>query len=258
MSLEKRPDTPFDLTGLQTESTNAQSTNLDRLSTLEIVSLMNREDLAVMSAVNSCLDNIATAVDDIYPRISQGGRLFYVGSGTSGRLGLLDAAEIPPTFSAPVSQFVAIISGGDEAIRIAQEGAEDSKELAISDLQSHNLTSIDTVIGIASSGRTPYVIGALKYAQALGCLTVGICCVSPSRMQASGVLDHLITPVTGSEIVTGSTRLKAGTATKMTLNMLSTTVMVKLGKTYGNLVSILAQEIRKFRPPIDFLGLAHS
>jgi N-acetylmuramic acid 6-phosphate etherase len=238
MTMEKLPETPVDLTGLQTEGRNPQSVNLDGLSTLEIVNLMNSEDLGVISAVKSCVESIAAAVDDVFPRIAQGGRLFYVGSGTSGRLGLLDAAEIPPTFSAPVSQFVGIISGGDEAIRVAQEGAEDSKEGAILDLQSRNLTSIDTVIGIASSGRTPYVISALKYARSLGCLTVGICCVSPSEMQASGFLDHLIAPVTGSEIVTGSTRLKAGTATKMALNILSTTIMVRLGKTYGNLVCI--------------------
>ncbi|ANB15777.1 hypothetical protein AWJ20_3421 [Sugiyamaella lignohabitans] len=226
----------INLTHLQTECQNPLSSNLDVLTTLEIVQLMNKEDVGVVSSVSNCVNDIAAAADDIYPRIASDGRLFYVGAGSSGRLGVLDAAEIPPTFSASPSQFVGIISGGDRAIRITQEGAEDDVESAIADLKHYNLSPLDTVIGIASSGRTPYVLSALNFAKTFGCLTVGICCVSPSAMQECDFIDHLVAPVTGPEVVTGSTRLKAGTATKMVLNMLSTTIMVKLGKTYGNLM----------------------
>jgi N-acetylmuramic acid 6-phosphate etherase len=155
------------------------------------------------------------------------------------RLGILDASEIPPTFAAPPSQFVGIIAGGDAAIRRAQEGAEDSISGAESDLRALNLDpELDSLIGIAASGRTPYVLGCLAYAKQLGCVTIGVACASPSSMEKSGHVDFMISPITGPEVVTGSTRLKAGTATKLVLNMLSTGVMIRSGKTYGNMVNI--------------------
>lgn len=153
------------------------------------------------------------------------------------RLGVLDASELPPTFSAPPEQFIALIAGGDDALRNAQEGAEDDVEQAVRDLRDIALDSHDSLIGIAASGRTPYVLSCLRYAKSHGCLTVGIACSSPSAMVKSGNVDHMIEAVTGAEVLTGSTRMKAGTATKLVLNMLSTAVQIKLGKTYGNLVS---------------------
>lgn len=157
------------------------------------------------------------------------------------RLGILDASEIPPTFAAPRSQFVGLIAGGDAAIREAQEGAEDDRQAGEADLVSLNLDPAqDSVIGIASSGHTPYVLGCLAFAKRLGCLTVGVACATPSAMASSGNVDHLITPLPGPEVVTGSTRLKAGTATKLVLNMLSTGTMIRNGKTYGNMVHSLS------------------
>lgn len=154
-----------------------------------------------------------------------------------GRLGVVDASEIQPTFSAPAGQFVGIIAGGDAAIRTAQEGAEDSVDLAASDLEALNLDSEkDTVLGIAASGRTPYVLACLEYAKLAGCLTLGLACSFPSEMSCCSYIDHMISVVTGPEVITGSTRMKAGTGTKLALNMLSTGIMVKIGKTYGNLV----------------------
>lgn len=158
---------------------------------------------------------------------------------TRTRLGVLDASEIPPTYSAPTGQFIALIAGGDHALRNAKEGAEDSKEGAEEDLRAQNLDpNVDSLIGIASSGRTPYVLGGLAYAKSLGCTTVGVVCVDPSSVGTEGNADYLIALVTGPEVVTGSTRMKAGTATKLALNMISTGIMIRLGKTYGNLVSV--------------------
>ncbi|CDK25099.1 unnamed protein product [Kuraishia capsulata CBS 1993] len=226
----------MNLNVLQTESINLATVGIDQFSSMEIAKAMNNEDTKVVNVVNESLPSIAATIDAVHPRVAAGGRLVYIGSGTSGRLGLLDAAEIPPTFSASPDQFVAILSGGDQAIRIAQEGAEDDEELAIADLKNINLTATDTVIGIASSGRTPYVISGLLFAKSIGAVTVGITCVRPSEFATRDCCDHLIEVVTGPEVITGSTRLKAGTATKMVLNMLSTGIMVKLGKTYNNLM----------------------
>ena len=156
------------------------------------------------------------------------------------RLGVLDASEIPPTYSAPNEQFIALIAGGDEALRFAQEGAEDDVIAAESDLKALNLNgAVDSLVGIAASGRTPYVLRCLSFAKSLGCATVGIACSEPSAMKSDGNVDHMISVVTGPEVVTGSTRMKAGTATKLVLNMLSTGIMIRLGKTYGNMVSEL-------------------
>ncbi|KAI9742886.1 MAG: hypothetical protein M1818_003615 [Claussenomyces sp. TS43310] len=227
----------IDLSMLQTERQNVNTRAIDVLPTLEMCQVINAEDATVAKAIEVCIPQIAAAIDATTLRMRRGGRLIYVGAGTSGRLGILDASEIPPTFSAPQGQFVGIIAGGDAAIRTAQEGAEDDIASAISDLQSLKLDpEQDTLLGIAASGRTPYVLGCLKYAKELGCLTLGIACSFPSEMSRSDLVDHMMSVVTGPEVVTGSTRLKAGTGTKMALNMLSTGIMIKLGKTYGNMM----------------------
>ncbi|KAF7778412.1 hypothetical protein Agabi119p4_2757 [Agaricus bisporus var. burnettii] len=224
------------LASLQTEGRNVRSSNIDIVSTLEMCRIINSEDRHVAEDVGRCIHDIAAAIDQIADRVREGGRLIYIGAGTSGRLGILDASEIPPTFSAPHSQFVGIMAGGDIAIRKSVENAEDSPSRAEEDLASLDppLSRLDSLIGIATSGRTPYVLGGLSHAKSLGVLTIGICCVKPSEME--GKCDHLIECVVGSEVVTGSTRLKAGTATKLILNMLSTGVMIRIGKTYGNLM----------------------
>ncbi|KAH8812483.1 putative glucokinase regulator family protein [Xylogone sp. PMI_703] len=225
------------LEGLQTEGRNPKTSNIDRVTTLELCHIINKEDATVIPAVERCLSVIAEAIDAIEPKIRKGGRLVYVGAGTSGRLGVLDASEIPPTFSAPSEQFVALIAGGDVALRHAQEGAEDDTTQAKADLEILNLDpDLDSVIGIAASGRTPYVLSCLSFAKARGCTTIGVACSYPSEMSSCETVDYMISAVTGPEIVTGSTRLKAGTATKMVLNMLSTGLMIKVGKTYGNMM----------------------
>ncbi|CAN6606407.1 hypothetical protein TRVA0_003S01442 [Trichomonascus vanleenenianus] len=229
--------TVVDLESLQTEGRNPNSTHIDSVSTVEVVRIMNSEDHKAVAAVTPCLETIAAAIDVTFPKVRAGGRVIYMGAGTSGRLGVLDASEIPPTYSAPANQFIGLIAGGDRAIRNPIEGAEDSPEHGKAALEELNIDpSLDTVVGIASSGRTPYVLGGLAYAKQLGCTTVGISCASPSEMEVSGTVDHLITPITGPEVVTGSTRMKAGTATKLVLNMFSTGIMIKIGKTYGNLM----------------------
>ncbi|KAI9738393.1 MAG: hypothetical protein M1834_008896 [Cirrosporium novae-zelandiae] len=228
---------PIDLSTLQTEGSNPRSTDIDKVSTLELCQIINNEDATVAATVAKCLPIIAAAIDTLTPRVRCGGRVIYVGAGTSGRLGVIDASEIPPTYSAPHEQFVALIAGGDAAMRVAQEGAEDNIDLAKADLQVLKLDPrMDSVIGIAASGRTPYVLSCLSYAKSLGCVTVGVACTFPSTMSESGTVDFMISPVTGAEVVTGSTRMKAGTATKLTLNMLSTGIMIKLGKTFGNMM----------------------
>ncbi|KAI9170620.1 N-acetylmuramic acid 6-phosphate etherase [Paramyrothecium foliicola] len=231
--------TSEDFASLQTEQKNKNTTNIDAVPTLELCRIMNEQDAQVATAVQKCLPQITAAIDTIVPRLATGGQVIYTEAGTSGRLGVLDASEIlfsPPTFSAPHGQFVSIIAGGDYAIRNAVEGAEDSEAMAAMDLS--NLTpplgNDDVLIGIASSGRTPYVLGSLKYARSVGAAKVGVACVQPSALQGHG--DVLIECVTGPEVVTGSTRLKAGTATKMTLNMISTGSQIRSGKTYGNLM----------------------
>lgn len=219
---------------LTTEQRNKGSENLDRLSTIEILQCMNDEDQTVPAVVGKNLDVIAQAVDLISAQMAQGGRLFYVGAGTSGRLGILDASECPPTFGTAPELVQGIIAGGDHAIREAIEGAEDDTELGRDDLVQRRLQPEDVVVGIAASGRTPYVIGALTYAKTVGAKTIALSCNSPSRIGA--LADIAIEIPVGPEVLTGSTRLKAGTAQKLVLNMLTTATMVKLGKVYGNLM----------------------
>lgn len=219
---------------LTTEAANPASTDLDSLSPLEIVRLINAEDSQVAAAVGAEGAAIAKAIEVIADRMRRGGRLVYFGAGTSGRLGVLDAAECPPTFNTPHGQVVGIIAGGYAALLRAVEGAEDSPALAIEDLKNIDLGPLDVAVGIATSGRTPYVIGGLEYAKAAGAFTIALSCNHGAEIAAKA--DLAITPVVGPEVVSGSTRLKAGTATKMVLNMLSTGAMVRLGKTFGNLM----------------------
>ncbi len=224
----------IDLTALATEARNPRTTELDALSTLDLVTAMNDEDRTVADAVQRELPRIAAAVDAIAARMHKGGRLFYVGAGTSGRLGVLDAVECPPTFSATTEQVQGLIAGGAGAFLQAVEGAEDSTTLGPADLRARHVGSKDVVVGIAASGRTPYVLGALAYAKSVGALTVAVVCNAGSPVAAAAELP--IEAVTGPEVLTGSTRLKAGTATKLVLNMLSTGAFVRLNKVYGNLM----------------------
>lgn len=222
------------LENLTTESRNSSSLNIDKVSTLDMVKIINNEDKRVALAVEKELVKIAEAIDGIVSGMQKGGRLIYIGAGTSGRLGILDASECPPTYGVSEELVQGIIAGGTEAIFRAKEGAEDSKELAIEDLKSKNITENDTIVGLAASGRTPYVIGGLEYANKIGALTVSITCNANSEV--AKVSKVSIAPVVGAEVVTGSTRMKAGTAQKLVLNMLSTGTMIKLGKVYGNLM----------------------
>lgn len=219
---------------LTTEARNPASEHLDSLSPLELVRLINEEDAKCTAAVAEQAENIAKAVEIIARRLSHGGRLIYIGAGTSGRLGLLDAAECPPTFRSDPSQVVGIIAGGPSAMLKAVEGAEDSPTLAAEDLRKIDLCSHDVLVGIATSGRTPYVIGGLDYARSQGAYTIGLACNRDSLLRSRS--DISIIPVVGPEVLSGSTRMKAGTATKMVLNMLTTGAMVMMGKTYGNLM----------------------
>ena len=225
-----------DLASLPTETRNPHSANLDQLPTLDLLRIINDEDRTVPEAVATQLPAIADAVDRIAERISRGGRLVYIGAGTSGRLGVLDASECPPTFSVPATLVQGLIAGGDPALRLSSEHSEDRPEEGARDLLALTpaLNATDTVVGIAASGRTPFVLGALEQAKSLGALAIALTCVPDSRLAA--VADLAITPVTGPEILTGSTRLKAGTATKLVLNMLSTGVMVRTGAVFGNLM----------------------
>lgn len=219
---------------LTTEAPNPRSEKIDTLSPLEIVQLMNQEDATITTAVATQAEPIAKAIEVISERIRGGGRLVYIGAGTSGRLGVLDASECPPTFSTPPEMVVGLIAGGDSALRKAAEGVEDHPERAVEDLQGIGLCDQDVLVGIATSGRTPYVIGGLQYARQIGAFPIGLACNEGSPLQT--VADIMITPIVGPEIISGSTRMKAGTATKMVLNMLTTGTMVQLGKTYGNLM----------------------
>jgi N-acetylmuramic acid 6-phosphate etherase len=222
------------LATLPTEAPNPRTAHLDRLSTLEMLTVINQEDATVAAAVAAELPNIAGAVDAIAARFALGGRLFYMGAGTSGRLGVLDASECPPTFSVPPTLVQGLIAGGDAALRRSSEHSEDSAEEGARDLTRSDFGKQDTLVGIAASGRTPYVLGALAHARSLGALTIGLSCVPQSPVAQA--CDIAITPATGPEVLTGSTRLKAGTATKLVLNMISTGVMVRTGATYGNLM----------------------
>jgi N-acetylmuramic acid 6-phosphate etherase len=219
---------------LTTEASNPASERLDSLSPQEIVALINSEDAKIAEAVAQQSDSIAKAIEVISHRLQHGGRLIYIGAGTSGRLGVLDAAECPPTFNSDPAQVVGIIAGGPGALLKAVEGAEDSPDLAAQDLKNIDLCSHDVIVGIATSGRTPYVLGALDYARSQGAYTIGLCCNRDAAISARAELT--IAPIVGPEILSGSTRMKAGTATKMVLNMLSTGAMVRMGKIYGNLM----------------------
>ncbi|CNF18150.1 N-acetylmuramic acid 6-phosphate etherase [Yersinia nurmii] len=224
----------MNLGALVSESRNPATMDLDKLSTLEMVKRFNDEDRKVPDAIRLVLPEIAQAVDLAAEALKAGGRLIYLGAGTSGRLGVLDASECPPTFGVPHGLVIGLIAGGPGALLKAVEGAEDSLTLGAEDLQALKLTSTDMVVGLAASGRTPYVIGALRYARELGCPTVAISCNPDSPIAREAQL--AISPVVGPEALTGSTRLKSGTAQKLVLNMLSTGAMVKLGKVYQNLM----------------------
>jgi len=229
---------------LETESRDPQAPELDLMTTEELVRYMNEADRSVPARVGKSLADIAAAVDAIVEAIRGGGRLFYVGAGTSGRLGLLDAYECPPTFGTPPDLVQAVIAGGSGRQQ-ADETAEDRAEDGADDLKARGLSPRDVVVGIAASGRTPYVVGALRYARKVGAVTVAVCCVRGSTIGA--LADIAIEVPVGPEVVTGSTRLKAGTAQKLVLNMLSTVTMIRLGKVYGNLMVDLMPTNGKLR-----------
>ena len=222
------------LSTLITEQRNPNSMHVDSLSALEIVQLMNQEDKQVPLAIEKCLPQIAQAVECIVAAFQQGGRLVYIGAGTSGRLGVLDASECPPTFGVSPEMVKGIIAGGERALRHPIEGAEDSKTHAVVDLQTIQFSSKDVLVGIAASGRTPYVIGALEYAKSLGSVTVSI--ASNPNLAMANIVDIAIDTVVGPEVLTGSSRLKSGTAQKLVLNMLTTASMILMGKCYQNLM----------------------
>ncbi|MFF7532653.1 N-acetylmuramic acid 6-phosphate etherase [Streptomyces bobili] len=246
MTSTPRPDDLLaQLGSLTTEAFRPELAEIDRLPTLDIARLMNGEDAGVAGAVAARLPEIAGAVDAIAARMGRGGRLVYAGAGTAGRLGVLDASECPPTFDTAPGQVVGLIAGGPRAMVTSVEGAEDSRELARADLAALALTAEDTVVGISASGRTPYAIGAVEYARSLGALTVGLACNAGSALAAAA--EHGIEVVVGPELLTGSTRLKAGTAQKLVLNMLSTITMIRLGKTYGNLMVDVRASNEKLR-----------
>lgn len=217
---------------LTTETENRITENIDSLSSLDIVSLINKEDATIAKAVEMELPNIAKAVDEIAERFQKGGRIIYIGAGSSGRMGTLDAIELTPTYSVDPTRAFGIMAGGKEAMYQAIEGAEDCKEFGIEDLKNVEVNELDSVIGIAASGRTPYTIAALEYANQVGAYTVAVTCNGNSEM--SKVANISIAPVVGAEVISGSTRMKAGTAQKMVVNMLSTGVMIRVGKVYKN------------------------
>lgn len=228
---------------MSTETRNPNTMQLDTFSALEIVTVMNEEDAKLAEAVQPMLHNIAQVAEWAAEAFQNGGRLFYMGAGTSGRLGVLDASECPPTFGVSPDQVIGLIAGGDRAIRLPVEGAEDNESLGRDDLIAHSLSRNDVVVGLAASGRTPYVIGGLQYAKELGCKTASVACNTGSKVAAVAGLAIEVVP--GPEILTGSTRLKAGTAQKMVLNMISTAAMVLCGKAYENLMVDVVQSNQK-------------
>jgi N-acetylmuramic acid 6-phosphate etherase len=232
-----------DLAGLRTERPNPRSTALDAMDVNQLLALMNDEDASVAPAVRRALPDIATAVQVIAAGFRAGGRLVYVGAGTSGRLAVLDAAECPPTFGTDPGQVLGLLAGGERALLRAVEGAEDSPDLGREDLQAAGLSPTDVVVGLSASGRTPYVLGALRHARAVGATTISIACNPGSRISAHA--DIAIEVDTGPEVLTGSTRLKAGTSQKLVLNMLSTAAMVLTGKVYANLMVDVVPTNRK-------------
>jgi N-acetylmuramic acid 6-phosphate etherase len=224
----------INLNELTTEERNPNTTEIDRLSTEEMIRLINEEDKKVAFAVEKEVKNIAKAVDIISEKLYEGGRLIYLGAGTSGRLGILDASECPPTYGTPPEMIQGLIAGGYDAVFKAVEGAEDNKEYGVNDLKRINFNKDDVLVGIAASGRTPYVLGGLEYAKKIGAITVGV--TNNGNSEMSKIVDICIAVVVGGEVVAGSTRMKAGTAQKMVLNMLTTGAMIKLGKVYENLM----------------------
>jgi N-acetylmuramic acid 6-phosphate etherase len=231
------------LDSLLTEQVNPASRDIDTLNTADILRLINLEDQKVASAVTLEIPHIAQAVDCIAERVQAGGRLFYIGAGTSGRLGVLDAAECPPTFSVPAETVQGIIAGGEAALARATEASEDDPEAGRRDLAGHGFAARDVLVGITASGRTPYVLGAVGAAREMGALTIGISCTPDSEL--SRVVQISIAPLVGPEVIAGSTRMKAGTATKLVLNMISTAVMIRLGHVYGNLMVNVQAKNRK-------------
>ncbi|MEV7322394.1 N-acetylmuramic acid 6-phosphate etherase [Streptomyces sp. NPDC093970] len=230
---------------LTTEAFRPELAEIDTLPTLDIARLMNGEDAGVAAAVALRLPEIAAAVDAVSARMAEGGRLVYAGAGTAGRLGVLDASECPPTFNTAPGQVVGVLAGGPEAMVTSVEGAEDSAELARKDLDALGVGATDSVVGVSASGRTPYAVGAVEHARALGALTVGLSCNAGSALAAAA--EHGIEVVVGPELLAGSTRLKAGTAQKLVLNMLSTITMIRLGKTFGNLMVDVRASNEKLR-----------
>jgi N-acetylmuramic acid 6-phosphate etherase len=228
-----------------TEEANPKTTDIDRRSALEIVKLINQEDKTVADAVERVLDRVAQAVDVIVERLKLGGRLFYIGSGTSGRLGVLDASECPPTFGVSPDLVHGIIAGGYDALHKAVEAAEDDPNQAARDLQTFNLSERDAVVGISASGNTPYTLGAIEFAKQVGAASIAVTCNPDSRMAAAAQIS--IAPIVGAEVIAGSSRMKAGTSQKMILNMLSTATMIRLGLVYGNLMSNLKATNEKLR-----------
>lgn len=244
-----------------TESDNERTANIDKVSTLDAVALINAEDKLVAPAIEKVLPQIAAAVDGIVAKLQGGGRLFYVGTGTSGRIGVLDASEIPPTYGVSYELVQGVIAGGYDALYKASEASEDDVEAGKNDLISRGLTANDAVVGIAASGRTPYTIGAVKFARRIGCFTACIVCDPSSEI--TNAADVAIVPVVGPEAITGSTRMKAGTAQKMVLNIISTIAMVRLGYVSGNRMTNLKSsneklKVRSLRILIEETGLVES
>ena len=233
----------INLKKLTTEQRNEKSMDLDLMKVDEIITLMNEEDLNVITGIKKAIPSIKEVIEIGIDIIKNNGRIIYVGAGTSGRLGILDAVECPPTFGVDYNTFIGLIAGGEKAFIKAQEGAEDSKELAIKDLEEIKVTNKDFIIGIAASGRTPYVLGALEYANKIGCKTASLAITNNAEI--SEVAQHPIEVIVGPEVITGSTRLKAGTAQKMVLNMISSTIMIKNGKVYQNLMVDVQQTNKK-------------
>ncbi|MCH3973333.1 MAG: N-acetylmuramic acid 6-phosphate etherase [Oscillospiraceae bacterium] len=225
---------PINLNALETEQSNPNSRDIDTMDTIQILHVINHEDQQVAGAVETVLPKISELIDRIAPNMAEGGHVIYIGAGTSGRLGVLDASECPPTYGVDPNLIKGLIAGGYGALLTAKEGAEDDMDLAAKDLMNAGLTDKDTVIGLAASGRTPYVIGGLDYAHSIGALTGAISCVTNARISSHA--DVKIEAIVGPEVITGSTRMKAGTAQKMILNMISTSLMIQYGKVYHNLM----------------------
>ncbi|MBE4703779.1 N-acetylmuramic acid 6-phosphate etherase [Spiroplasma platyhelix] len=235
----------MDLTKITTEKRNKNSKNIDRSSTMEILKIINKEDALIAKVVSKKLADISEVVDLIYQKFQAGGRLIYIGAGSSGRIGILDASEMLPTYGISTERIFGIIAGGDDALKLAKEGVEDNELLAIEDLKAVNFNANDILIGITASGRTPYVLSALKYCRAVKGLAIGLTMTTDPEL--SSYVEKVIIIETGQEVITGSTRMKAGTATKLVLNMISTALMVKYGKVYQNLMVDLVASNEKLK-----------